>query len=74
VLMAGGHSPWEAFQWAFGIEVATFAGAAAGGIWHPAPFWQALLLANIGGTFLYLSVSGLRDLLTPHAPPVILTP
>jgi zinc transporter ZupT len=75
VLMAGNRSPWQAFQWAFGIEMATIAGAAAGGVWtHPSPFWQALLLANIGGTFLYLSASGLRDLLAPPHAPIVLTP
>jgi zinc transporter ZupT len=67
VLMAGGRESWNTFRWAFGIETTTILGALAGTSWvHPSPFWQSLVLAQIGGTFLYLSVSGLRDLLTPR--------
>jgi zinc transporter ZupT len=70
VLMAGSRSARQAFQWALGIEVATLLGAVASALWtHPSEFWQAVVLANVGGTFLYLSFSGLRDLL---APPVAL--
>jgi zinc transporter ZupT len=73
VLMAGGRLPWSALSWALGIELTTIAGGMAGIRWdHPSPFWQALVLAQIGGTFLYLSFSGLRDLLTPEPPPVAL--
>jgi zinc transporter ZupT len=72
VLLAGGRASWSAFQWAFGIETATIAGSFAGMSWiHPTPFWQALVLAQVGGTFLYLSVSGIRDLLTPRPPQVV---
>jgi zinc transporter ZupT len=73
VLTAGSRSPWQAFQWAFAIEAATLGGALVGMAWtNPSEFWQALVLANVGGTFLYLSVSGLRDLLTPAVPDVVL--
>jgi hypothetical protein len=38
---------------------------------HPSEFWLAVVLAHIGGTFLYLSVSGLRDALAPPSPVVV---
>jgi zinc transporter ZupT len=64
VLMAGGKSPWQAFWWTAGIETATLGGAFAGMFWaQPSEFWLSLVLADIGGSFLYLSVSGLRDAL-----------
>jgi zinc and cadmium transporter len=68
MLMAGGRSTPAAFVWAVGIEAATLAGALAGAVWiHPSGFWLAVVLAHIGGTFLYLSASGLRDALSPHS-------
>ena len=66
MLMVSGRRPWRAFAIAAAVEVSTMAGALAGAIWvHPSEFWLALVLANIGGTFLYLAVSGFRDLLAP---------
>jgi len=68
VLMTGGKSPWEAFWWTVGIETATLGGALAGVFWtQPSGFWLAIVLADVGGTFLYLSVSGLRDALASRA-------
>jgi len=65
VLVAGGRSPWQSFWWTVGIETATLGGAFAGILWaQPSDFWLAIVLADIGGTFLYLSVSGLRDAMT----------
>jgi zinc transporter ZupT len=65
VLRAGRRSPRDALLWTCGIETATLAGAVAGAFWlHPSDFWLALVLAHVGGTFLYLSVSGLRDALS----------
>jgi zinc transporter ZupT len=65
MLMAGGRAPWAAFVWAVGIETATLGGAIAGRFWtHPSEFWLSVVLAHIGGTFLYLSVSGLQDALS----------
>jgi zinc and cadmium transporter len=70
MLMAGGRSAWAAFAYAVGIEAATLAGALAGMLWiHPSAFWLAVVLAHIGGTFLYLSVSGLQDALSSQMPP-----
>jgi zinc and cadmium transporter len=70
MLMAGGRAPWAAFAYAVGIEAATLAGAIAGVLCiHPSEFWLATVLAHIGGTFLYLSVSGLQDALSPQMPP-----
>jgi hypothetical protein len=66
MLMVGGRPPWRAVALAAAIEVSTLAGALAGSVWtHPSQFWLSLVLANIGGTFLYLAVSGLWDLLSP---------
>lgn len=65
MLIAGGRSTWPALAWAVGIETATLAGALAAALWaHPSEFWLALVLAHIGGTFLYLSISGLRDVVS----------
>jgi zinc transporter ZupT len=64
VLMNASHSARRAFWWACGIEVATIAGALIGTVMHPSAFWLSLALAHIGGTFLYLSASGLRDALS----------
>ena len=65
MLMAGGRAPRAAFVWAVGIETATLGGAVAGWFWtQPSEFWLAVVLAHIGGTFLYLSVSGLQDALS----------
>jgi ZIP family zinc transporter len=62
ILIVGGRTPWRAFAWAATVEVVTLAGALAGAVWmHPSEFWLSLVLANIGGTFLYLTVSGLWD-------------
>jgi zinc transporter ZupT len=73
VLMAGSRSEWQAFWWTFAIETATLLGAFAGISWaEPSQFWLALVLANIGGTFLYLSVSGLGDALSSDTRPVIM--
>src|SRR5258707_10055392 len=56
VLMAGGRLPRQAFQWAFSIETATLAGALAASFWtQPSEFWQAIVLAHICGTVLYLT-------------------
>jgi zinc transporter ZupT len=75
VLMAGGRTPWQALRWASGIETSTLAGGLAGVLWaHPSGFWQALVLAQMGGTLLYLSASGLRDLLASHQAPVVTAP
>ncbi len=70
MLMVGGRTPWRAFALAVAVEVSTLVGALAGSVWaHPSELWLSLVLANIGGTFLYLAISGLWDLLSP-APPV----
>jgi zinc transporter ZupT len=69
VLMNAGHSPRRAFWWTCGIEVATLAGSVAGRVVHPSEFWLSLVLAHVGGTFLYLSVTGLRDALS--RPPAV---
>src|ERR1700737_4756011 len=70
MLMAGGRAAWASFAYAVGIEAATLAGALASVLWiHPSEFWLAMVLAHIGGTFLYLSVSGLQDALSPQMPP-----
>jgi zinc transporter ZupT len=72
VLMAGQRSAWDAFLWTFGIETATLGGALAGTFWpNPSDFWIALVLAHVGGTFLYLSVSGLWDALSHRATPIV---
>jgi zinc transporter ZupT len=71
MLIAGGRPAWRAAAWAVGIETATLAGALAGGLMHPSEFWLAVVLAHIGGTFLYLSVSGLRDALAPPSPVIV---
>jgi zinc transporter ZupT len=70
VLMNASQSPRRAFWWTCGIEAATVAGAVVGTVVHPSAFWLSQVLAHIGGTFLYLSVSGLRDALS-HSPAVI---
>lgn len=71
LLMFGGRGAWRAFGVTAAIEAATLAGAGAGQVViHPSEFWLALVLANIGGTFLYLSVSGFRDLLVPARRPM----
>jgi zinc transporter ZupT len=67
MLMIGTGSPVRAFVWAVAIEAVTLAGMAAGSQWiQLSGFWLAVLLAHIGGTFLYLSVTGLRDALSPR--------
>jgi zinc transporter ZupT len=69
VLMNASHSARRAFFWTCGIEVATIAGSLIGTAVHPSEFWLSLVLAHIGGTFLYLSVSGLKDALSQ--PPAV---
>lgn len=71
MFMVGGREPRRAFTLTAGIESATLAGAVVGQVVHPSEFWLALILANVGGTFLYLAVSGLRDLLVPASRPII---
>jgi zinc transporter ZupT len=69
ILMMATGSPLAALGWAAAIEAATLAGTAAGSEWiQLSGFWLAVLLAHIGGTFLYLSVTGLRDALSPRLP------
>jgi hypothetical protein len=68
ILMAGTRSAWSAFTIAATIEASTLVGAGAGAEWtHPSAFWLAIVLAHIGGTFLYLSASGFQDLVAPRA-------
>ena len=56
---------------ALGIELSTVLGALVGILWsRPSAFWLSIVLANIGGTFLYLCVSGTRDVLTPRRPTI----
>jgi len=70
MLAVSAGSASRAFAWSVVIEAATLGGAAAAGLWAaPSPFWLAIVLAHIGGTFLYLSITGLRDALTP--PPLV---
>jgi hypothetical protein len=69
VLMNAGQSPRRAFWWTCGIEGATVAGAVVGTVVHPSLFWLSLVLAHVGGTFLYLSLTGLKDALS-HPPAV----
>jgi zinc and cadmium transporter len=72
MLMLGGRSATSAFTTAVGIEAATLVGAIAGAEWTgPSEFWLALVLAFIGGTFLYLSISGLTDALVPQSAPKV---
>jgi len=62
LLMAEGRTPSRALAIAMAVEGSTLAGALAATIWwSPSPFWLALALAHIGGSFLYLTVSGLTD-------------
>lgn len=70
MLLAGGRTTWGALAWAIAIEAATLAGALTGWLWaQPSEFWLAVVLAHIGGTFLYLCVSGLKDALSSETPP-----
>jgi zinc transporter ZupT len=72
MLMVGGREPWRAFPVAAAVEASTLAGALARVLWvHPSDFWLSLVLANIGGTFLYLAVSGLWDAFAPTADAVV---
>jgi zinc transporter ZupT len=65
VMTTGDRSVWRTCALAFGIEALTVAGALAGMLGlHPSEFWLALALAHIGGSFLYLSLSGLQDALS----------
>jgi zinc transporter ZupT len=70
VLTNASHSARQAFWWTCGIEVATIAGSIVGTFAHPSEFWLSLVLAHVGGTFLYLSASGLQDALS-HPPTVV---
>jgi zinc transporter ZupT len=62
VLMTATRGSWTAVALAAAIETATLAGAAASWL-SGTPAGFAAALAYVGGTFLYLSVSGLRDAL-----------
>ena len=67
VLMTGTRSALIALAIATGIETSTLTGAVAGAFWmNPSAFWLAIVLAHVGGTFLYSSVSGLQDALAPR--------
>jgi len=62
LLMAEGRAPWRAFSVAAAVESTTLLGGLSAIVWPtPSPFWLALALAHIGGSFLYLTVSGLSD-------------
>ncbi len=70
VLMTGTRSVLTAVTIAAGVETLTLVGAIAGAFWtDPSAFWLAIVLAQIGGTFLYLSFSGLQDALAPRPGP-----
>ena len=74
MLTTGSRSAWRAFTVATAIETATLAGAVVGVFWlHPSEFWLGLVLAHVGGTFLYLSVSGIQDALSLRTAPVVVT-
>ena len=63
------YEPGRDAAWYIGAQLV---GAIAGAEWmHPSEFWLALVLASIGGTFLYLSVSGLTDALLPQSAPKV---
>ena len=64
ILMAGGRSAWRAFAVATAIEAATLGGPLTTTVWtNPSGFWLSLVLAYLGGTFLYLSATGLWEAL-----------
>lgn len=66
MLLADSHSPTRAVMTAIAVEAATLAGAAVATVWtEPSPYWLAILLAHIGGTFLYLAVTGVREASSP---------
>lgn len=67
VLATADRTVWRTFGLTCGIEAMTLAGALAGTLWPHFPvIWLALALAHIGGSFLYLSLNGLRDALSPR--------
>ncbi len=73
ILMASGRSTRRAFALAVAIEAATLGGPLASVAWtHPSAFWLSLVLAHIGGTFLYLSGNALWGAL-PAVPHVSVT-
>ncbi len=66
MLMMSGRSAVMALLWTVAIEAGTLAGALVGTIWmHPSRFWIAVVLAHIGGTFLYLCVTGFAAAFRP---------
>jgi len=66
MLIAGSQPPSRAIATTIGVETATLAGAAIGAVWAtPSPYWLAILLAHIGGTFLYLAVTGFWEAFSP---------
>jgi zinc transporter ZupT len=72
MLLMTGRGVAVAFMSAVGIELVTLLGALASAVWvHPSAFWLSIVLANIGGTFLYLCVSGAHDALTPRRTPTV---
>jgi zinc transporter ZupT len=66
MMILGSHAAWRAVMTAMLVELATLAGGALDLLWaRPSPFWLAVILAAIGGTFLYLCVSGFLEALLP---------
>ena len=60
MLMGASRSPQHALYRACGIQSATLVGALAGSLFvQPAQFWRGVLLAHVGGTFLYIGSNGL---------------
>ena len=73
ILIAGGRSTWRALGWAAAIEAATLGGPMTTLVWtHPSGFWLSLVLAQTGGTLLYLSGNALWNA-APLAPRLIVT-
>ncbi|HZR22218.1 MAG TPA: ZIP family metal transporter [Vicinamibacterales bacterium] len=66
MLIAGSQPPSRAVATTLAVETATLAGAALGAVWTtPSAYWLAILLAHIGGTFLYLAVTGFWEAFSP---------
>ena len=75
LLIGAGFRRAAAFGWVATVEATTLHGGAISMFWlgHVSPFWLGLILAHVGGGFLYLATHAVVGEMLKHGKKLVLT-